>query len=170
MNQVPLPTLNISQETQQRFLCHNSNTTLTTQHPAWAIPAPQGVTFPLILQRFSTQGTTNRIKAWQCSSPLWRFPSPWSSPYLSVLSRAVLLVPRFQWHRGSWRWPGRSWQPSDGCAAGSSPRTRSLKGWLPRKSNFLNSLETALETLEMASQQVCCSPRREDGKAEMHQL
>lgn len=169
MHQVPPPTLNILQETQQRFLCHVSNTSLTTTTPSLGYPCNPKCHF---LPDFTESNTHQQNQNLSCCRPLRLFQRPWGSPYLSALWRAALLVPRFQWHRGSWRWPGRSWQPSDGCAAGSSPRTRSLKGWLPRKSNFLNSLETALETLEMASQQVCCSHRGEDGigKAEMHQL
>lgn len=164
MHQVPLPTLNTLQETQQTSLCHNSNTTLTTTTPSLGYPYNLRWHLPPDFAEVQHPGHH------QQNQSLGVFQPP--KPYLSALSRAVLLVPRFQWHRGSWRWPGRSWQPSDGCAAGSSPRTRSLKGWLPRKSNFLNSLETALERLEMASRQVCCSPRGEDGigNAEMHQL
>ncbi len=38
--------------------------------------------------------------------------------YLSALWRAAPPAPTPRWRRGSWRWPGRSWLPSGGCAAG----------------------------------------------------
>lgn len=46
MHQVPLPTLNVLQETQRIFLCHNSNTTLTTTTPNLGYPCSPQVSLP----------------------------------------------------------------------------------------------------------------------------
>lgn len=94
-----------------------------------------------------------------CNAPVlsccwcWRSedPSPCPTPRRSLSAPWIVAQPgpRPLWHTGSWRWPGRSWQPSDGYVeVWSQTSWRCYCCWLT--SSHRPCLVTVLGTLERA--------------------